>query len=38
VWGNASLQRYGEATPFYSGAVFLVLAVIVVLGHQVTDD
>src|SRR6476661_3902072 len=38
VWGNASLQRYGEATPFYSGAAFLVLAVIVVLGHQVTDD
>ena len=38
VWGNASLQRYGEATPFYSGAAFLVLALLVVLGHQVTDD
>jgi DHA1 family tetracycline resistance protein-like MFS transporter len=38
VWGNASLQRYGEATPFYSGAAFLVLALIVVLGHQVSDD
>jgi DHA1 family tetracycline resistance protein-like MFS transporter len=38
VWGNASLQRYGEATPFYSGAAFLVLAVLFVLGHRVTDD
>ena len=38
VWGNASLQRYGEAMPFISGAAFLVLAAIAVLGHQVTDD
>jgi MFS transporter, DHA1 family, tetracycline resistance protein len=38
VWGNASLQRYGEATPFYSGAAFLVLAVLFVIGHQVSDD
>jgi DHA1 family tetracycline resistance protein-like MFS transporter len=38
VWGNASLQRYGEAMPFLSGAAFLVLAAIAVLGHQVTDD
>ena len=38
VWGNASLQRYGEATPFYSGAAFLVLALLVVIGHRVSDD
>ena len=38
VWGNASLQRYGEAMPFLSGAAFLVLAAIAVLGHQVSDD
>ena len=38
VWGNASLQRYGEATPFYSGAAFLVLAVLFVIGHHVTDE
>jgi len=38
VWGNASLQRYGEAMPFVSGAAFLVLAVVFVLGHRVTDD
>src|SRR3954453_23685855 len=35
VWGNASLQRWGEATPFYSGAAFLVLAFVIVLGHHV---
>ena len=38
VWGNASLDRYGEATPFYSGAAFLVLALLVVIGHRVSDD
>jgi multidrug resistance protein len=38
VWGNTSLQRYGEATPFVTGAAFLMLAVAVVLGHQVADD
>jgi DHA1 family tetracycline resistance protein-like MFS transporter len=38
VWGNASLQRYGEATPFLSGAAFLVLALLFVLGHRVTDE
>ena len=38
VWGNASLQRYGEATPFYSGAAFLVLAVLFMIGHRVADD
>src|SRR5205085_12030219 len=25
IWGNASLQRYGEATPYVSAAVFLVI-------------
>src|SRR5215813_12281948 len=38
VWGNTSLERYGESTPFVSGAAFLLLALFVVLGHQVTDD
>jgi len=38
VWGNASLQRYGEAMPFLSGAAVLVLALVFVLGHRVTDD
>ncbi len=38
LWGNASLDRYGPATPFMSGAAFLVLAILFVLGHQVSDE
>jgi DHA1 family tetracycline resistance protein-like MFS transporter len=38
VWGSASLQRYGEATPFLTGAAFLALTLLVVAGHQVADD
>jgi DHA1 family tetracycline resistance protein-like MFS transporter len=38
VWGNASLEKYGEASPFLSGAAFLVVALLLVLGHQVTDE
>ena len=38
VWGNGSLQRYGEATPFISGAAFLLLTLLFVAGHTVTDD
>ena len=38
VWGNASLEKYGEATPFLSGAAFLVVALLLVLGHPVTDE
>ena len=38
VWGNASLQRFGEGTPFLSGAAILLLTLVFVVGHQVTDD
>jgi DHA1 family tetracycline resistance protein-like MFS transporter len=38
VWGNASLQKFGEGTPFLSGAAFLLLTLVFVFGHQVTDD
>lgn len=38
VWGSASLQRFGEATPFLTGAMFLALTLLVVAGHQVADD
>jgi MFS transporter, DHA1 family, tetracycline resistance protein len=38
VWGNTSLQRLGEGTPFVSGAVFLLLTLVFVAGHQVADD
>jgi len=38
VWGNTSLQRYGEGSPFISGAVFLLLTLVFVAGHRVSDD
>jgi MFS transporter, DHA1 family, tetracycline resistance protein len=38
VWGNASLQRYGEATPFLTGAAFLAMTLLFVLGYHVADD
>src|SRR5215510_6003564 len=38
VWGGSSLQRYGEGTPFVSGAMVLLLTLVFVAGHQVTDD
>ena len=37
VWGNASLQRYGEATPYLSAAVFLLLTLWLSVGYQVID-
>jgi MFS transporter, DHA1 family, tetracycline resistance protein len=38
VWGNGSLQRYGEGTPFISAAAFLLLTLLFVAGHVVADD
>jgi DHA1 family tetracycline resistance protein-like MFS transporter len=38
VWGSASLQRWGEATPFVTSAAFLALTLLVVMGHTVADD
>jgi DHA1 family tetracycline resistance protein-like MFS transporter len=37
VWGNASLQQYGESTPYISAAVFLVLTLLLSVGFQVGD-
>ena len=37
VWGNASLQQYGESTPYISAAIFLVLTFVLSLGFQVGD-
>jgi len=28
VWGNASLQRFGDATPYMSAAAFLILTLV----------
>jgi predicted MFS family arabinose efflux permease len=37
VWGNASLQRFGEGTPYLSAAVCLMVTLVLSLGYQVTD-
>jgi len=37
VWGNASLQQYGEATPYISAAAFLLLTLMLSVGFHVTD-
>jgi DHA1 family tetracycline resistance protein-like MFS transporter len=37
VWGNASLQRFGEGMPFLSAAVFLLLTFAIAFGYRVSD-
>lgn len=37
VWGNASLQRFGDATPYISAAGILAVTFILSLSHQVSD-
>jgi predicted MFS family arabinose efflux permease len=37
VWGNASLQQYGEAMPYLSAAAFLLLTLVLSVGFQVTE-
>jgi DHA1 family tetracycline resistance protein-like MFS transporter len=34
VWGNASLQRFGEAMPYLSASGFLLLTLVVALGYH----
>ena len=38
VWGNASLQRFGESTPYFSAAALLLLTLLITLGFQVGDQ
>src|SRR5205823_3065426 len=38
VWGNASLQRWGEGIPYISAAGFLVLTLLMSVGYRVTDS
>ena len=38
VWGNASLQRFGESTPYLSAAALLLLTFLITLGFQVGDQ
>ena len=37
VWGNASLQHFGEAMPFVSAAGVLVMTVVLAAGYRVAD-
>jgi len=38
IWGNASLQRWGEGTPYVSAAGFLVLTLLMSVGYRVSDS
>jgi DHA1 family tetracycline resistance protein-like MFS transporter len=37
VWGNASLQQFGESTPYVSAAVLLLLTMAIAGGLQIGD-
>jgi len=37
MWGSASLQHFGEGTPYVSAAVFLMVTLLLSLGYQVPD-
>src|SRR5207302_5083006 len=37
IWGNASLQQWGEATPYVSAAAFLLVTLLLTAGFQVGD-
>jgi MFS transporter, DHA1 family, tetracycline resistance protein len=37
IWGNASLQRFGEGMPYISAAAFLMVTLLITVGYQVTD-
>ena len=37
VWGSASLQRFGEASPYISAALFLIMTLVLSVGHRVEE-
>ena len=37
VWGNASLQHFGESTPYLSAAGLLLLTLLIAVGFHVAD-
>jgi predicted MFS family arabinose efflux permease len=37
VWGNATLQHFGESTPYISAAALLLLTLLISVGFQVSD-
>src|SRR3954451_11346412 len=38
LWGNASLQQYGESTPYISAAAFLLLTLLLSVGFRASDS
>jgi MFS transporter, DHA1 family, tetracycline resistance protein len=38
VWGNASLQHFGESTPYISAAGLLLLTLLLTVGFNVADS
>jgi DHA1 family tetracycline resistance protein-like MFS transporter len=38
VWGNASLQRFGDTVPYLSASAFLVLTLILTRGYDEGDS
>jgi DHA1 family tetracycline resistance protein-like MFS transporter len=37
IWGNASLQQWGESTPYISAAALLLLTLLISVGFNVTE-
>jgi DHA1 family tetracycline resistance protein-like MFS transporter len=37
VWGNASLQHWGDAVPYISAAALLLVTLLMTAGYRVTD-
>jgi DHA1 family tetracycline resistance protein-like MFS transporter len=38
VWGSASLQRFGDGTPYLSAAILLVIALVLSIGYDPVDS
>jgi multidrug resistance protein len=37
VWGSAALQRFGEGMPYWSAAGFLMMTLLISVGHHVEE-
>jgi predicted MFS family arabinose efflux permease len=37
IWGNASLQQYGESMPYISAAALLLLTFLLSVGFDVSE-
>jgi len=38
VWGSASLQRFGDGTPYLSAAILLLIALVLSIGYDPVDS